>query len=104
MENRIAERRKALSMTQGELAKAIHLSPSTVSRYESDSIDRIPYAHAKALADVLGCSADWLMRGKDTDEDTVDDLIEMEVELHKRFAQLPTKQQKAVLLIVRAMT
>lgn len=59
----IAERRKELRMSQQQLADKVHLSKSTISRYESGFIDKLPSNHAIALAKELKIPLDELLIG-----------------------------------------
>lgn len=60
--SRIAEKRKALGMTQIEFAEKMHVTRQTVSRWENGTvmpdIDKIG-----EIADLLGVSCDYLLRG-----------------------------------------
>ena len=60
--SRIAEKRKALGMTQIEFAEKMHVTRQTVSRWETDmampDIDKIG-----EIADILGVSCDYLLKG-----------------------------------------
>lgn len=60
--SRIAEKRKALGMTQIEFAEKMHVTRQTVSRWENGTvmpdIDKIG-----EIADILGVSCDYLLRG-----------------------------------------
>ena len=61
--DRIAEERKKLKITQNELAEKLMVSNKAVSKWESNggypSIEFLP-----KLADLFGCSIDYLVRGK----------------------------------------
>ena len=63
--DRIAEERKKLKMTQNELAEKLMVSNKAVSKWESNggypSIEFLPM-----LADLFGCTIDYLVRGKNT--------------------------------------
>lgn len=61
MGSKIAARRNALSITQVELADAMHVTRQTVSRWENSTV--LPdIEKVTELADLLGVSCDWLMR------------------------------------------
>lgn len=60
--SRIATSRAARRMTQVELARRAQISPTFVSELENDR--RIPGAETLLhIADALGCSLDYLVRG-----------------------------------------
>lgn len=66
---RFAERLKALreeaGMTQAQLARQVHLDPTTISTYESKD-DRLPSLTVlKAMADFFGVSTDYLLGRSD---------------------------------------
>lgn len=62
--NRIAEKRKALGMTQEELAEQVGVSAQAVSKWENDlscpDIMTLPI-----LGRILGCSVDALLTGEE---------------------------------------
>lgn len=72
--HRVRERRKALSLTQSELASRVGVSQSTVVRTEKD--ETIPDgATLLAIARALGVSVHWIIDGRDADRganDSVD--------------------------------
>lgn len=60
MGNKISERRKALGITQIELAEAMHVTRRTVSRWENGSV--LPdIEKISELANILCISCDWLL-------------------------------------------
>ena len=65
---RIAEKRKALGMTQLEFAEKMHVTRQTVSRWENETalpdIDKII-----EIADILGVSCDYILKGDVTGHD-----------------------------------
>lgn len=84
---RIKRRRKELGLTAEQVAEALGVSRATVYRYESKDIEKIPFDSIQPLADVLQCSAEYLMGW---DNASTEDLT-------TKFAQLTTEQQKSVL-------
>lgn len=64
--SRIAQKRKALGLTQEELAAQLGVSSQAVSKWENDiscpDISLLP-----ALAKALGCTTDALLSGKEDD-------------------------------------
>ena len=108
MKNRIAERRAELDMTQEDLADAIGVQRSTISRYDNEKLEKIPYSHANKLAEALRCSTEYLFfeeeDGIDTEYFPAKEMLEMGMELCKRFMLMSHEEQEALLMIVRAMT
>ena len=84
---RIKRRRKELGLTAEQIAEALGVSRATVYRYESKDIEKIPFDSIKPLADVLQCSAEYLMGWDKTSTE----------ELTTKFSQLTAEQQKSVL-------
>lgn len=64
----IKERRAKLRMSQQDLANAIGVNKSTISRWESGQIEKVPIDFIQVLADVLKTSPEYLM-GWDTKDD-----------------------------------
>lgn len=60
MENCIAKRRRELGMLQNTLSKLTGIGVSTISRYESGKIERIPYLSLVKIAEALQCSPESL--------------------------------------------
>ena len=66
--SRIAQQRKLLGLSQGELAERVKVSQKSISKYELG--DRRPsYETLLAMSELFGVSTDYLL-GKDTDDDT----------------------------------
>lgn len=84
---RIKKRRKELGLSADQVAKALGVSRATVYRYESKDIEKIPFDSIQPLADILQCSADYLMGWDKASTE----------ELTTKFAQLTAEQQKSVL-------
>jgi len=62
----IKARRKQLRMTQGELGAKVGVTKSTISRYESGEIDRVPSDFLPKIAEALQCSPLYLIAQIDT--------------------------------------
>ncbi len=58
---RIKARREELGLTLEDVAKALGINRSTVLRYESEDIKKMPVDRIKPLANVLKCSPEYLM-------------------------------------------
>ena len=62
MFDRITQRRKALGLTQVQLAEKIKVSPNTINRFENGH--RVPDANQVIqLGEALDCSVEWLLTG-----------------------------------------
>ena len=60
---RILARRKALGLTQKEVAVRVGVTRISVSKWETDDIQDIRYRHLQALSECFGCSIEWLVTG-----------------------------------------
>lgn len=58
---RIKARRLELGLTLKDVADALNVAESTVSRYETSNIQNMGIDKIKTLADVLKCSPEYLM-------------------------------------------
>lgn len=65
MYRRIRDLREDRDLSQANVAKMLHVSQSTYSRYESGVLD-VPSAVLVALATFYGVSVDYLLGLKDT--------------------------------------
>jgi len=71
---RIRERRKALGLTQQELATALGLTPQHISVIEQDK--RAPaLASLARMAEELGVTVDFLVKGKEGKEGAITGVI-----------------------------
>lgn len=68
MGNYLADRRKALGLTQKDVADAVGVSEATVSRWESGEIANMRRDRISALAKVLHCSTDFVMTGEEQED------------------------------------
>lgn len=65
---KIKRRRLELKMTMDDLAEALGVNKSTISRYESDQIKKMPIDIILPLAEALRCSPEYLMGWEDNVE------------------------------------
>lgn len=61
IQDRIRKQRETIGLSMREVANALGLSPSTISRYENGNIDNMGIDKLEALAKVLRCSPGYLM-------------------------------------------
>lgn len=66
IQERIRTQREAIGLSMREVANALGLSPSTVSRYENGNIDNMGIDKIESLAKVLRCSPGYLMGWENT--------------------------------------
>ena len=62
---KIKQRRLELNLSLEDVAKALGVNKSTILRYESKSISKMPIASIPPLAKVLKCSPEYLMGWED---------------------------------------
>lgn len=88
----IKQRRLELGLTLKDIAQALNVSESTVSRYESNEIQNMGIDKIEALSKVLKCSPGYLMGwipNKDTEQLTIQTAIsEQEKVLLSYYNQL----------------
>lgn len=97
---RIRERRKALHLTQGDLANLTQISQAQISRYEQG--DNEPTAEAFiALVKALNTTADWLLGMTDFIHPDVSDLTDIEREALGILRSKDSDQQRRVVEIIR---
>lgn len=61
---RIAAARRAQNLTQQQVADRIQVTKSTISRYENGEIRRPKFPVLTAIAEVLGVSPIWILKGE----------------------------------------
>lgn len=101
--NNIMNRRKALGMTQEELAKLMgYKSKSTINKIEL-GINDIPQSKISKFAEVLSTTPAHLMGWEEEKNNTLDkrELTEGEKMLLDLFNQVPEESQQMVLEMIR---
>ena len=94
---RIRTRRKALGLSQENVADALNIKAAAVSQYESDKND-IAASRLSELAKVLDTSADYLLSGKEMGLDSD------EMELINLFRNLSEDARSVALIQVNALS
>ena len=98
MYDRIKWYRKAMGLSQEELAKRTgYTDRSSIAKIESGMVD-IPRSKIQAFADVFGISPSYLMDG---DEETPTELSAEESALLELFRSLPADKQTLALEMIR---
>jgi transcriptional regulator with XRE-family HTH domain len=102
---RIAERRRALDMSQEDLAGVVNTHQRQISRYETGQND--PTADVLvALAQALNTSTDWLVGLTDNPERPlrgITDLDEIEREVITILRSVPITEKRKAPQILRAV-
>lgn len=102
----IAARRKELKLTQQQLADAVKLNRSTLSRYESGEYKKIDFKMLEALAEALDTTPEYLSGRVDDPHDVLDAQTPEETKeaaLLQTFRSLSEDQKDAVIIMVEAM-
>lgn len=101
----IAARRKELKLTQRQLADAVNLNRSTLSRYESGEYKKIDFKMLEALAKALDTSVEYLTGRVDDPHAVLEPTPEetREARLLSHFRNLSDNQKDAVITMVEAM-
>ena len=97
----IKARRQELGLTLKDVAKALGIAESTVSRYESSDIQNMGIDKIESLAKVLQCSPAYLMGWDKSPEPTTlaahfdgDEYTEEELEEIRQFAAFVKSRKK----------
>lgn len=67
IQDKIKERRLELGLTLEDVAKALNVNKSTVLRYETKNIEKMPINVIPPLAKILKCSPEYLMGWEDNE-------------------------------------
>lgn len=92
---RIRKRRIELELSMRDVASALGVSPSTVSRYESSEIQNMGIDKIEALSKVLRCTPAYLMGWEDKIES--DTSLSPEKTLIQIFNELNSSGQQKLL-------
>lgn len=98
-------RRKELKMTQQQLADAIGTNKSTISRYESGYIDKMPTGVIIPIARALRCSETYLIgSGDDPNREWYEDDPEIVASRYEdvllAYSRAPETIQKAIRVLL----
>ena len=101
----IADRRKQLHISQDQLAEAVGLNRSTISRYESGIAKKIPHDVAEAIATTLNCTVDYLM-GRSDEPNQIFQMPNYDAQAERvltYFKKLSAEQKNAVETMIKTM-
>lgn len=97
----IKARRNELGLSVREVAQALNVAPSTVSRYESSDIQNMGIDKIEALAKVLRCSPSYLMGWESTSPSQVLPLSSIEEDIITKYRQADSIDKEMVLRILK---
>ena len=97
----IKARRKELHLTQQQLADAVGTNKSTISRYESGNIDKVPTETLTPIARALKCSPLFLI-GVDPvpGEEELNAMYAEREEIIEAYEMAPKSVQKAIRVLL----
>lgn len=112
MGNYLAERRKALGITQKEIAELVDVSEATVSRWESGEIANMRRDRIAAYAKALKVTPNFIMTGNDESLESpllkIKAALEQEdgkvAEIMELFVNLPADKQQEALSYLRYLS
>ncbi len=109
MGERIKERRKAMNLTQEELAQKLGLQKSAIAKYENGRVENIKRSIIAKMAETLECSPSYLM-GWELDDQSINRLSEyylrlcdIEKELLAKYHTLNAKGKLKLIETAREM-
>ncbi len=82
VQEKIKKRRKELGLSLEDVAKALNVNRSTILRYESKSIEKMPIDVIPPLARILKCSPEYLMGWEDDEVKPVNIIYDDYFPLH----------------------
>lgn len=99
--DRIKEKREENSLTQTELAKAIHSTKQTIYKYEMNIVTNIPSDKIEKIAKILNTTPAYLMGWEEnlnTDTDFIADIFsdKKAIEHVKKLTLLKEEDRKSV--------
>lgn len=112
MGNYLAERRKALGITQKEIAELVDVSEATVSRWESGEIANMRRDRIAAYAKALKVTPNFIMTGNDESLESplskIKAALQQEdgkvAEIMELFVNLPADKQQEALNYLRYLS
>ena len=90
----IQRRRKELGISVGTLARKLSMERSTLYRYESGDIEKIPFGVVTLLSDALSISLDELAGIKPRKTRSADGVSDLEARLAEWNADFPRWRKK----------
>ena len=112
MGNYLAERRKALGITQKEIAELVDVSEATVSRWESGEIANMRRDRIAAYAKALKVTPNFIMTGNDESLESplskIKAALQQEdgkvAEIMELFVNIPADKQQEALIYLRYLS
>lgn len=103
---RIKQRRKELGLRAEDVAEKIGVSRSTVFRYESGEIEKLPYTNLVPIAKALNTTVEYLMFGCAENEktpipETGNGLSDDDSEIISLLANLPEEKKHQAMVFLR---
>lgn len=71
MGRRINQKRNECNLTLEELGKMLHVSKSSISKWENGQVEDIPRRHIAKMAEIFKCKPSWLMGMDDANKVTL---------------------------------
>lgn len=71
MGRRINQKRNECNLTLEELGKMLHVSKSSISKWENGQVEDIPRRHIAKMAEIFKCKPSWLMGMDDASKVTL---------------------------------
>ena len=93
---RIRQKRKALGLSQEELAECMHVTAALISNYENGKVD-IKSSVMRELASILGTSVAYLMDGDPEIDTDIKNLIRIYLTLGRPNVQKVALEQMKIL-------
>ena len=93
---RIRQKRKALGLSQEELAERMHVTAALISNYENGKVD-IKSSVMRELANILGSSVAYLMDGDPEIDADIKNLIRIYLTLGRPNVQKVALEQMKIL-------
>lgn len=104
--SRVYAERKRMDLTQDDLANALHITKSTICRYEQGVVSNVKMPIVDALADRLNVNTAWLLEGvepKQRRPEPLDDDDENIRILSKATKKMTPEQKRKLLEVAKVL-
>lgn len=87
---------KSHNMKRAELARAIHVAPSTINSWFARDTDKVKISALSSIAEYFNVSLEWLINGDNDNKYNfnTNDFTKEELELISNFAQMLKGRRK----------